>query len=90
MQDPRDAHKKKPWLAAVLNLIPLPLSLGYAYLDRPVRFAVSLAVRCVVAVVSKYYLDGYVTSCRSGDCHASAGAWALIIVPPLVVLASTA
>ena len=29
---------KKPWLAALLNILPVPIGLGYLYLGRPHRF----------------------------------------------------
>jgi len=90
VQDPEDAHKRKPWLAAALNLVPLPLSLGYAYLDLPVRFAVSLVARCIAATVNVVYLARFVQSCETDVCTAHAGEWTLIIGPPLFVIALTA
>ena len=77
-------------MAAALNLLPLPLSLGYAYLDRPIRFVVSSAIRCVVAVAAWTYLWHFLESCRSGSCSGGADTWALIVVAPLAVMAVTA
>jgi len=43
---------KKRWLAALLNLIPLPFPLGYAYLDRWGRFFAFSFIRCCAGVIS--------------------------------------
>ena len=42
---------KKLWVAALLNLVPLPIPLGYRYLDRRGRFWVFTVVRCVAVLV---------------------------------------
>ena len=43
---------KSPVLAAVLNLIPLPLPLGYSYLDRWGRFRRAIGLRVSAVVFS--------------------------------------
>ena len=35
---------KKPWLAALLNVVPLPLGFGYLYLGRLRRFIIGFLV----------------------------------------------
>ena len=42
---------KKPWLAATLNLLPLPVPLGYVYLGKWKRAVGVFFVRCGVLVV---------------------------------------
>jgi hypothetical protein len=39
------ARLKKPWLAVALNLFPLIMGLGYAYIGRLPRFLVVLAIQ---------------------------------------------
>ena len=55
---------KHPWLAALLNLIPLPIGIGYLYLGRPLKALVVyvsawLASMVVLfAIVIFYFLSG--------------------------------
>ena len=86
VDNPEDSPRKEPWLAAALNLIPVPLALGYVYVDRPVRFAVSTVFRCAAAAVTWTYLWPVIESCTSDSCIAGAVDWLLILVPPLVVV----
>ena len=78
-------------MAAALNLLPLPVSLGYVYLDRPVRFTISSVVRCAAAAVTWTYLYcHFIESYGVEGCPPDAGAVPLMIVPLLLTLAYTA
>ena len=81
---------RRPGLAAALNLLPLPLALGYAYLDRPVRFLASSIARSAAAAVTWTYLAPALEPCEGSGCSQGAPPWVLIIVPPAVLLAATA
>ena len=93
MHEKTDARQdqRSPRVAAALNLLPLPVSLGYAYLDRPVRFAISSVVRCAAAALTWTYLCcHFLESCAAEGCPPDAGALPLMIVPSLLALAYTA
>ena len=49
---------KVPWLAALVNVIPLPLGFGYLYLGRPVRFAQTFLGALLAAGLSFMALVG--------------------------------
>ncbi len=49
---------KRPWLAALLNAWPLPLGVGYLYLRRWGRFAVSFAGLQIVGMTAVLMLFG--------------------------------
>ncbi len=49
---------KRPWLAALLNAWPLPLGVGYLYLRRWGRFAVSFVGLQIAAMTAVLMLLG--------------------------------
>ena len=81
-------HQRSPRIAAALNLLPLPVSLGYVYLDRPLRFAVSSIVRSAATAVTWTYLYcHFIESYGIEGCPPDAGALPLMIVPLSLALA---
>ena len=47
---------KAPWLAALLNIVPIPGGLGYLYLGRPGRFRLAFFGAIAAAVVALGFL----------------------------------
>ena len=66
---------KKPWLAALLNLFPFPLGLGWLYLGRRSTFYRSLPVTLLVLIV--------VSALLALAC--SIGAWTVYDIPAVVI-----
>ena len=61
---------RSPLLAAVLNLIPLPFALGYAYLGRGQRFWVAFAMRVIAIFLGGPILLTKAIECGGGYCSA--------------------
>ena len=81
---------KKPWLAAMLNVIPVPMGLGYVYLGRPHRFLVNFLSALVAAFLGLVALVLAALSCMFGGCDPSGAeslAISLGIFGPIVVVA---
>ena len=57
---------KKPWLAALLNLFPLPLGLGWLYLGRRSTFYRFLPVTLLVLIIVSAWLA---VGCSMGSCR---------------------
>ena len=86
---------KKLWLAALLNLIPVPIPLGHTYLDRGDIFWAIFA-RCVAFGLGAFLIVVGWVACEfnwGGGCGVGDVAvvwWFLAAVPVVVVLAFNA
>ena len=65
---PRSVAKtRNAWLATLLNLLPLPVGLGYIYLGRPGRFLLTL-LGAIAAFVLGWVLAVAIWISARGDC----------------------
>lgn len=61
---------KKPWLALLLNLIPLPVGLGYLYLGRIIKaFAVFVLGWVVTLGIGVTAFFVFMPCAWGGDCN---------------------
>ena len=81
----QNVHIKSPWLAALLNLAPVPLGFGYLYLRLPSRCE-STVYRSMAAGVAGLILFGFIYSLSIYmNPDTSKQAWSI----PVGVLAGT-
>jgi len=64
---------KRPWLAALLNVVPLPIGLGYLYLGHHGRFARSLLISLGIGILA-FGLFFMVVSAIATGCLDDSGA----------------
>ena len=84
--------KKQPWLAFLLNLIPLPIGLGYVYLALWKRAIITCVLRTLVIMAGWMVAGLYVTSISGFvlELRHIILAFALWLIPVGLISAATA
>lgn len=83
------SERKRPLLAAALNLVPLPVPLGYLYLGLSTRFNWSVLLRIVGFIFGFVFWAATMFSCGFDGDYCTDSDKSRAIIVPLFVIGST-